>query len=211
MAAVLGLVVAACLWWAYFDVVSIVAERVLRRLDGEERTRLARDAYSYLHLPMVAGIVLVARGIEEVMHNVGHATDGDLSRSLSIVPLMSLFGGVALFLFGHIAFKYRTWGTVTVRRLVVALLLCAVIPLAAELPSFGRARAARGRPRDDDRVGGDPVRRGAGAGSATRMSVPRCIPGIAKPIRGRRSGEPDAQSSARRSSAVALIRAASAG
>ena len=54
-AAVLGLVVAACLWWAYFDVVSIVAERVLRRLEGEERTRIARDAYSYLHLPMVAG------------------------------------------------------------------------------------------------------------------------------------------------------------
>jgi low temperature requirement protein LtrA len=136
-AAVLGLVVAACMWWAYFDVVSIVAERVLRRLGGEERTRLARDAYSYLHLPMVAGIALVARGIEEVMHQVGHATDGELSRTLDIVPLASLFGGAALFLFGHVGFKYRTWGSVTVRRLVVALLLCALIPLAAELPSLG--------------------------------------------------------------------------
>ncbi len=136
-ASVLGLVVAGCLWWAYFDVVSIVAERVLRRLEGEERTRLARDAYSYLHLPMVAGIVLVARGIEEVMHQVGHATDGELSRTLDLVPLASLFGGVSLFLFAHVAFKYRTWGTVTVRRLVVALLICALIPLAAELPSLG--------------------------------------------------------------------------
>ncbi|MGH2681190.1 MAG: low temperature requirement protein A, partial [Actinomycetota bacterium] len=49
----LGLALAGCLWWVYFDVVSIVAERVLRRLQGEERARLARDAYSYLHLPMV--------------------------------------------------------------------------------------------------------------------------------------------------------------
>ena len=137
VASVLGLVVAGCLWWAYFDVVSIVAERVLRRLEGEERTRLARDAYSYLHLPMVAGIVLVARGIEEVMHQVGHASDGELSRPLDLVPLASLLGGAALFLFGHVGFKYRTWGSVTVRRLVVALLLCALIPLAAEFPALG--------------------------------------------------------------------------
>ena len=64
---VLGLAVVASVWWAYFDVVSIVAERVLRRLQGEERTRMARDAYSYLHLPMVAGIALLALGIEQVL------------------------------------------------------------------------------------------------------------------------------------------------
>jgi low temperature requirement protein LtrA len=135
-AAVLGLVVAGCLWWAYFDVVSIVAERVLRRLEGEERTRLARDAYSYLHLPMVAGIALVARGIEQILHQVGDATDGEVSQSLSLVPLASLYGGVALFLFAHVAFKYRTWGRVTLHRLGVAVLICASIPLARELPAL---------------------------------------------------------------------------
>ena len=71
VASVLGLSVAACLWWAYFDVVSIVAERQLRRAEGEERARLARDAYSYLHMPMVAGIVLVALGMKKVMEYVG--------------------------------------------------------------------------------------------------------------------------------------------
>ena len=76
---VLGLAVVACLWWAYFDVVSIVAERVLRRLQGEERARLARDAYSYLHLPMVAGIALLALGIEEGAGHVGDTSDGELS------------------------------------------------------------------------------------------------------------------------------------
>ena len=74
--AVLGLTVAGCIWWAYFDVVSIVAERVLRRAAGEERARMARDAYSYLHLPMIAGIVLVALGIEQVLHLVAETTDG---------------------------------------------------------------------------------------------------------------------------------------
>jgi low temperature requirement protein LtrA len=135
-ASVMGLVVAGCLWWAYFDVVSIVAERVLRRLQGEERARLARDAYSYLHLPMVAGIALVARGIEEVMHHVGPATDGELSQGLALVPLASLYGGAALFLVAHVAFKYRTWGRVTLHRLGVAVLICASIPLATEFSAL---------------------------------------------------------------------------
>ena len=134
--AVSGLTIAACLWWAYFDVVSIVAERVLRRLEGEARAKMARDAYSYLHLPMVAGIVLVALGVEEVLHQVGHTSDGELSLSLPILPLTALYGGVALFLFAHVAFKYRTWRQVTVRRLAVAVLLCALIPLAKELPAL---------------------------------------------------------------------------
>jgi low temperature requirement protein LtrA len=133
---VLGLAVVASVWWAYFDVVSIVAERVLRRLQGEERTRLARDAYSYLHLPMVAGIALLALGIEQVLEQVGHSTDGELSRSLPAVPLAALYGGVVLFLVAHAAFKYRTWHHVAVRRLVVAALLLVLIPAARELPAL---------------------------------------------------------------------------
>jgi low temperature requirement protein LtrA len=135
-AAVLGLVVAASLWWAYFDVVSIVAERVLRRLQGEDRTRMARDAYSYLHLPMVAGIALLALGIEQVLEQVGHTSDGELSRSLPAVPLGALYGGVVLFLVAHSAFKYRTWHQVTVRRLLVAGLLVVLMPAAMELPAL---------------------------------------------------------------------------
>jgi low temperature requirement protein LtrA len=136
VASALGLVVAGCLWWAYFDVVSIVAERVLRRLEGEERARMARDAYSYLHLPMVAGIALVALGIEKVLEQVGHMSDGELSEGLPILPLAALYGGVAVFLFAHVAFKYRTWRRVTVRRVVVGALLCALIPIAMELPAL---------------------------------------------------------------------------
>jgi low temperature requirement protein LtrA len=134
--AVSGLAIAGCLWWAYFDVVSIVAERELRRLEGEARARMARDAYSYLHLPMVAGIALVALGIEQVLELVGHARDGELALGLEVLPLTALYGGVALFLFAHVAFKYRTWHRVTTRRLVGGVLLCALIPLVGELPAL---------------------------------------------------------------------------
>jgi low temperature requirement protein LtrA len=60
-AAVLGIVVAAALWWLYFDVVALVVERRLSRAaEGKERNEIARDSFSYLHFPMIAGIVLVS-------------------------------------------------------------------------------------------------------------------------------------------------------
>ena len=67
----LGLVVAAALWWLYFDVVAIVAERRLRETTGKEQLTMARDSYSYLHLPMVAGIVLGAVGLKKTLGDVG--------------------------------------------------------------------------------------------------------------------------------------------
>jgi low temperature requirement protein LtrA len=97
---------------------------------------MARDAYSYLHLPMVAGIVLLALGIEQVLEHVGDTSDGELSRSLDLLPLTALYGGVALFLLAHSAFKYRTWRRVTARRLAAATLLLVIIPLAMELAAL---------------------------------------------------------------------------
>jgi low temperature requirement protein LtrA len=136
VASVLGLTVAGCLWWAYFDVVSIVAERMLRKAEGEERARLARDAYSYLHMPMVAGIVLVALGMKKVLELVGDTKNHELSDPLALLPLGALYGGVSLYLLAHSAFKYRTWHRVTGRRLVVAVLLGALIPAAAGFPAL---------------------------------------------------------------------------
>ncbi|HEX5949749.1 MAG TPA: low temperature requirement protein A [Actinomycetota bacterium] len=135
VASVLGLTVAATLWWSYFDVVAIVAERVLRRAEGERRARLARDAYSYLHLPIVAGVVLAALGIEQVLHGVAEDSLG-LSEPLAMLPLAALYWGVAVFLLALSAFKYRTWRSLAVRRVVVAVLVIALGPLAAELPAL---------------------------------------------------------------------------
>ena len=127
VAAVLGIALAAALWWAYFDLDMLVAGQRLFAAKGEERARLARDAYSYLHLPMVAGIVLVALGIKKILEDVGDP--------LGTIPAVALCGGVALYLLGHNAFRLRDIGSVSVPRLVVTVLCCALIPVAASVPS----------------------------------------------------------------------------
>jgi low temperature requirement protein LtrA len=131
-AAVAGMAIAAALWWLYFDVVALVAERRLSRTPvGREQNELARDSYSYLHLPMVAGIVLVALGLKK--------TIADVEEPLKLVPAAALLGGTSLYLLAHVAFRLRNVHTLNKRRLLVAGLLVAAIPLAVELPSLATA------------------------------------------------------------------------
>jgi low temperature requirement protein LtrA len=128
-AAVLGVAVAAALWWLYFDVVVIVATRRLARLPpGREQNSMARDSYSFLHLPMVAGIVLVALGMKKTLGHVDH--------HLTTVPAAALYGGMALYLLAHVAFRYRNIGSVNKRRLGVAILLIALIPLVTHIDAL---------------------------------------------------------------------------
>jgi len=135
-AAVLGLTVAGCIWWAYFDVVALVAERVLRRAEGEERARMARDSYSYLHLPMITGVILLALGLKKVMEYVADSTHHELSDALEVLPLVAMFGGVAMYLLAHVAFRFRNVHSVNVQRVVVAVLLIALIPGATRMPAL---------------------------------------------------------------------------
>jgi low temperature requirement protein LtrA len=128
VAAVLGVALAAALWWAYFDLFVLVAERRLSAAKGAERARLARDSYPYLHLPMVAGIILVALGIKTTLAHVGDP--------LGTIPAVALCGGVALYLLGHNAFRLRDVGSVSVPRFVVTILCCALIPVAVSVPSL---------------------------------------------------------------------------
>ena len=128
-AAVLGVVVAAALWWVYFDVTAIVAERRLSRAsEGRERNEIARDSYSYLHFPMVAGIALIAVGIKQT---IGHVED-----PLKLVPAAALLGGAALYLLAHVAFRLRNMHTLSRRRLVCAIVLLALLPAGAALPAL---------------------------------------------------------------------------
>jgi low temperature requirement protein LtrA len=128
VAAVLGLIIACSLWWAYFDVVAVASERRFRRVQGDELPRIARDSYSYLHLPMIAGIILIALGIKKT---VGHVDE-----PLKIVPAVALFGGIALYYAGHIGFRLRNMGSLNRQRLVAALLSLALIPLAVEVDAL---------------------------------------------------------------------------
>jgi low temperature requirement protein LtrA len=136
-ASILGLTIAGALWWTYFDVTSIVAERALRRAEGEQRARMARDAYSYLHLPMMMGIVLVALGMKQVMESVGGAEGHSVSDPLAPVPLRAMYAGAALYLMSHVAFRYRIWHRVSWQRVVTVLIVLALVPLAAQLSALG--------------------------------------------------------------------------
>ncbi len=126
-AAALGILVISALWWLYFDVAAILAQRRLLQASGVEQSQLARDAYSYLHLPMIAGIVLFAFGLKTAL---GHVDD-----QLDTVPAVGLCGGAALYLLGHIAFLLRTTGRVFRRRTFAAAVLLALIPAAIAIPA----------------------------------------------------------------------------
>jgi low temperature requirement protein LtrA len=129
VAAALGIVVAAALWWLYFDVVALVAERRLSKAaEGRERNEIARDSYSYLHLPMVAGIVLLALGLKQTLEHV--------EDPLKIVPATAMLGGAAVYLLAHVAFRLRNVHRLSTQRLLCAALLIALLPPAVELPAL---------------------------------------------------------------------------
>jgi low temperature requirement protein LtrA len=127
--AVIGIALAAAMWWAYFDVVALVATRRLASItDRQERNELARDSYSYLHLPMVAGIVLVALGMKK--------TIGHFDEPLKIETATALIGGFCMYLLAHVAFRWRNVHSVNRRRLFLGIALLALIPAGVELPAL---------------------------------------------------------------------------
>jgi low temperature requirement protein LtrA len=129
VAATLGVAIAAALWWLYFDVIAWLAERRLAEATpGREQNELARDAYSLIHFPMVAGIVLAALGLKTTLAHVGDALDA--------VPAAALVGGIALYLLAHVAFRLRLVGSLSRQRLVAALVVLALYPVAVELPAL---------------------------------------------------------------------------
>jgi low temperature requirement protein LtrA len=136
-AAIAGTVVAAALWWLYFDVVALVAQRRLARATpGREQNSIARDSYSYLHYPMVAGIVLCALGMKKTLGHVGE--------ELKLVPAAALFCGTALYLLAHVGFRLRNVHTLNRQRLVTAGVLVAAIPVAVEIPALASVALAAG-------------------------------------------------------------------
>jgi low temperature requirement protein LtrA len=177
VAAGLGVVVAAALWWAYFDDLVVVAEeRLEAEPPGLERNRLARDSYSYLHLVMVAGIVLLALGVKKTLEHV--------DEPLKAMPGAALAGGVAVYLLGQAAYRMRSGHGADPARLAAAaacavlaavatqvdalVALAAVAAVAAALIASERATGARGRPAPP---GARSDRPGAAATSPRRASA----------------------------------------
>jgi low temperature requirement protein LtrA len=133
-AAVLGMALAFAIWWTYFDVVALVTERrLIQATPGRERNALARDSYSFLHYPMVAGIVLIALADKYTLAHVGDSLD-DVHR-------FALLGGVAIYLLAHVAMRLRNAHTLNRQRFALALLLLALCPVSLGISSLAALAA----------------------------------------------------------------------
>jgi low temperature requirement protein LtrA len=128
VAATLGVVVVSALWWLYFDVAAIFVRTRLMQAKDLELHRLALHSYSYLHLPMIAGIVLFALGLKTTLDHVDEPLD--------TVPAVALCGGVALYLLSHVGFLFRATGRIFRRRTIGGVALLALVPAALAIPAL---------------------------------------------------------------------------
>ncbi|MGH9000231.1 MAG: low temperature requirement protein A [Acidimicrobiia bacterium] len=135
-AAAVGVALAALMWWLYFDAVTILtAQHLVAAPTGKEQNELARDCYSLLHFPMIAGIVLVAVGLHETLAHVDEPLKVEVAGA-------ALLGGLGLYLLGHVAFAWRDHGTIKTVRLVGAAATVALLPLASEVSALATTAAA---------------------------------------------------------------------
>jgi low temperature requirement protein LtrA len=128
VAAVLGLAVATSFWLAYFDFFPIRGQQLLTDRSGAQRIALARDVYTYLHLPMVAGIVLFAFAMKTTLAHVGDELD--------TIPALGLCGGPALYLLAYVAIRIRVSRTLGRGRLVAAVSCALLLPIALVVPAL---------------------------------------------------------------------------
>jgi low temperature requirement protein LtrA len=134
--AVLAFVVAflgsVALWWIYFSRHAEAARETIS--SSEDPGRLARSAYTYFHLPMVAGIIAVAAADElTVAHPGEHGTLASVALTL---------GGTGLFLAGHALFKWAVFGVLSWPRVVAIAVLVALIPVGFEIPALALSGVA---------------------------------------------------------------------
>jgi low temperature requirement protein LtrA len=118
--------ISATLWWTYFGLTAGAEER-MRRTSAVDRPRLARDAYSYLHLPLVAGIVFFALGARVSVEHI--------DEPLGPLAALALTGGVALFYAAEVAYRWRDHHQLTVDRLLTAAAALLVFPVAISVPA----------------------------------------------------------------------------
>jgi low temperature requirement protein LtrA len=122
----------AALWWLYFGAVAERSREVMS--SSEDPGRLARDAYTYLHAPIVAGIIATAVGDDLLIAEPSHALHG--------VGLAMVLGGPALFLVGESLFRLRVTGVANAKRLAVAALLVLLVPVGSRVSALALSVSA---------------------------------------------------------------------
>jgi low temperature requirement protein LtrA len=124
---ILSMLICIALWWAYFTRLSGEAEHALLAVPAAARGRTATEAYTYLHLLLVGGIVLAALGLEVAMAHI------DSPDPLGLFGAAALAGGAACYLAGTAAFARRLLGTWNAVRLAIAAVFVAAAPLLGML------------------------------------------------------------------------------
>ena len=128
VAAVLGFLVATSFWLAYFDFFTIRARQLLADRSGADLVALARDVFTYLHLPMVIGIVLFAFAMKKTLAHTGDELD--------TIPAIALCCGPALYLFAFVALRLRVNRTWRGGRFVAAIACALLTPVAVAVPAI---------------------------------------------------------------------------
>jgi len=128
VAAVLGFAVATSFWLAYFDFFTIRAHQIVTDRSAAERAALARDVYTYLHFPMVAGVILFAFAMKTTL--------ADVDDELASIPALGLCGGPALYLFAFVALRVRVSRTLRGGRLIAAIAFVLLWPVAVRVPAL---------------------------------------------------------------------------
>ncbi|MCU1411006.1 MAG: low temperature requirement protein [Rhodoglobus sp.] len=126
--AVVSMLICVGLWWAYFTRLAGAAEHALVELPAGVRARAASDAYTYLHLALVGGIVLAALGLEVAMAHI------ESPEGLGLFGAAALGGGVACYLAGTALFARRLLGGGYLARFVAAAVVIALVPAIALAP-----------------------------------------------------------------------------
>jgi low temperature requirement protein LtrA len=126
-AVAIALLIIVAMWWTYFEGFADAAAERLRRHD--DPVLAAADAYSYIHLVIVAGIITFAVGVRVLTQDAVAAPLPDAAR-------LALCGGVALYLLGNAAFALRMIGTVEYEKLTVALALLVLYGVGGGLAAW---------------------------------------------------------------------------
>ncbi|MFE9658197.1 low temperature requirement protein A [Micromonospora sp. NPDC006431] len=130
VALAVSMILLASLWWAYFDVDSVAGHRAMQTATLIQRAALARDAYAYLHLPMLAGLMLLAYGLRKHLELVAHPS-GPAETPLGHA---TLFAGVIVYLVANQAFWWRVRHEIRWVRIVGIFLIAVFVPITSPLP-----------------------------------------------------------------------------
>ena len=142
VASALGIAVSGALWWIYFDTASLLAEHRLADADDVDQVALGRDAFSYLHLPMVLGVVILSVGLKRTLSYAGGEEDHQWTDSITGLGGATVPLGVAVFLAGHLASRARCRLSLPPGDVAGIVVLVALAVGGPHLPAFLTLAAA---------------------------------------------------------------------